>query len=72
MFSNTQEIFARANNNHEWEFYLINHQEKAYCKVPKEYNDFCMKIHCSFENDLLGLYIDNKVKGYDFLDFIDM
>ena len=71
MFSNTQEIFTRHNND-RWEFYLINHQDKTYCEIPEEYHGFCMKIHCSFQNEVLGLYINNKVKGYDFIDFEDM
>jgi hypothetical protein len=72
MVGNSQEIFSRTNDKQEWEFFLINHQEKAYCVIPKAYHGFCMKWYCSRENDLFNIYLSDKVKGYDFINFEDM
>ena len=68
----SQEIFSREDENNEWEFHLINHQEKSYCKIPKQYNGLCMKWYCSRESDLFGIHLVNKTKGYDLVTFENM
>lgn len=62
-----QEIFYTERDS-KYIFYLINHAEKRYAIIPEEYNGLCMNLYCSRESDLLGLYLSNKVKDYEFVD----